>query len=55
MDPVAVRPGQHFIWHGPALFVFDSDGEAGDHDGLGGLWFRETRFLRDLSLTLNCG
>ena len=53
MDPVAVRPEQQFIWHGPALFVFDSRGKAGDLDGLAGFWFRETRFLRDLSLTLN--
>jgi glycogen debranching enzyme len=53
MAPVAIRPEEHFIWHGPSLFVFDSSGEAGRQNPLSGFWFRETRFLRELSLTLN--
>ncbi len=53
MEPVAIRPGQRSIWHGPSLFVLDAWGAADETGAPGGFYFRETRFLNRLRLELN--
>src|SRR3954447_20640789 len=52
---VHIRPTERHAWHGPALVVTDSRGECGtaEHDGLSGFYFRETRYLSRLRLTVN--
>jgi glycogen debranching enzyme len=52
---VQIRPTERHAWHGPALLVTDSRGECGtaEHPGLSGFYFRETRYLSRLRLTVN--
>ncbi|HJR51646.1 MAG TPA: glycogen debranching N-terminal domain-containing protein [Gemmatimonadales bacterium] len=50
---VMVRPGLRYAWYGPSLLITDSRGECGGDEGLTGLYFRETRFLRDLRLEID--
>ena len=52
---VHIRPTERHAWHGPALVVTDSRGECGtaEHPGLSGFYFRETRYLSRLRLTVN--
>jgi glycogen debranching enzyme len=52
---VQIRSTERHAWHGPALLVTDSRGECGssEHPGLSGFYFRETRYLSRLGLTLN--
>jgi glycogen debranching enzyme len=51
---VHIRPGERHAWHGPALIVTDQRGECGgDHPGISGFYFRETRYLSRLRLEVN--
>ena len=52
---VHIRPTERHAWHGPALVVTDTRGECGssEHPGLSGFYFRETRYLSRLRLTVN--
>src|SRR5919112_1410159 len=52
---VQIRATERHAWHGPALLVTDSRGECGssEHPGLSGFYFRETRYLSRLRLTVN--
>jgi glycogen debranching enzyme len=52
---VHIRSTERHAWHGPAVLVTDSRGECGtaEHPGLSGFYFRETRYLSRLRLTVN--
>jgi glycogen debranching enzyme/short-subunit dehydrogenase len=41
----------YYAWRGPSMIVLDNEGSAGTRED-SGLFFRQTRFLRDLSLEL---
>ena len=53
MGLVGLRPELSYIWYGPALFVADLHGGAGEQEPLCGFYFRETRYLRELRLEVN--
>lgn len=54
MSPAAlarIRPEIVYAWRGPAALIVDNSGRAGT-DTLTGFYFRQTRFLNTLQLTL---
>jgi glycogen debranching enzyme len=53
LGAVTIRPGLRYAWYGPGLLITDSRGECGGDQGLTGLYFRETRFLRELRLEID--
>src|SRR4051812_8618703 len=53
MAHVLVRPSECRAWHGQSLLITDVRGDAGAGLPLSGFYFRETRFLRTLRLTVN--
>ncbi len=53
MARAVIRPEQHYAWHGHALVLTNTRGDCCDDLSLSGFYFRETRFLRTLRLTLN--
>jgi glycogen debranching enzyme len=48
-----VRPEILYAWKGPSLLIVNTRGECGDDQPLSGFYFRETRFLRRLSLEID--
>ena len=54
MRPLAlIRSDTHYAWNGPSLLIVTTRGECGEDDSLSGYYFRETRFVRTLSLKIN--
>ena len=53
MAQVYVRPELLQAWHGQSLLVVDVHGDCGGRESLAGYYFRETRHLRTLRLTLD--
>lgn len=53
MAHALIRPEQRYAWHGHALLLTNPRGDCGEDLTLAGFYFRETRFLRTLRLTLN--
>lgn len=53
MPLALIRPEQRYAWHGHSLILTDPRGDMCDDLALSGFYFRETRFLRTLRLTLD--
>lgn len=53
MAHALVRPDTLYAWSGPSLLVVNTRGECGPDQRLAGYYFRETRFLRTLTLRIN--
>ena len=47
-----IRPEIRYAWRGPSVLILDNEGRSGT-DPLTGFFFRETRYLHNLKLTLN--
>ena len=48
-----IRPELLYGWHGRSLLVVSTRGDCAEAQALSGFYFRETRYLRTLRLTLN--
>ncbi|NUP54756.1 MAG: hypothetical protein HOQ19_02910 [Gemmatimonadaceae bacterium] len=53
MSQIYVRPELLYAWHGQSQLVVNQRGDCGDDETLSGFYFRETRHLRALRLTLD--
>jgi len=49
----SVRPDIFYAWKGPSLLIANTRGDCGDDQPLSGLYFREARVLRTLSLDID--
>jgi glycogen debranching enzyme len=53
MSQTYVRPELLYAWHGQSQLIVNTHGDCGDDQTLSGFYFRETRYLRTLKLTLD--
>src|SRR6266542_3968480 len=53
MSLALIRPTTLYAWKGPSLLIVNTRGDCADDESLAGYYFRETRFLRTLRLTIN--
>jgi glycogen debranching enzyme len=53
MSFVRIRPDVLYAWRGSSLLIVNTRGESGDDVPLGGFYYREARFLRELRFEVN--
>jgi glycogen debranching enzyme len=53
MPRVHLRPELLYAWHGHTQFIVNTHGDCGDDQALSGFYFRETRYLSTLRLSLD--
>jgi glycogen debranching enzyme len=53
MPQIYIRPELVYAWHGQAQLIVNTRGDCGDDQTLSGFYFRETRHLRTLRLTID--
>ena len=53
MPQTRIRPDLLYAWHGQSQLIVNTRGDCSDDQALSGFYFRETRHLRTLRLTLD--
>ncbi|HEY9426679.1 MAG TPA: glycogen debranching N-terminal domain-containing protein [Gemmatimonadaceae bacterium] len=53
MESIRIRPEIVYAWHGQSFLLTNNRGECASDQPLSGFYFRETRYLRTLCLTIN--
>ena len=53
MPQTYIRPELLYAWHGQSQLIVNTHGDCGDDQTLSGFFFRETRHLRTLRLTVD--
>jgi hypothetical protein len=53
VESIRIRPEIVYAWHGQSFLITNNRGEAASDYPLSGYYFRETRYLRTLSLAIN--